>query len=416
MVPLDAETGDRLALVLARQLLAEGKPGEARKMLAILERRRPHDRDVQILIAQTEVALGDPVSAIRRLEALSDLHPDWPRPRVELALAHAAAGNIGKAKAILVAELGKNPPRDVRRNIESAIRALEDQQKFVRRFSVGVVPDSNVSGGTYNDSVEFLGLPFTLNDDAKQKEGVRGEISAGGTVRTRWVEDTRIELGADVYHSEPLSDAGTPSSSARLTLAARVRGRRGNLRLGVAVAPYYWDNELQRIESTLFTEPAYRLGRRAALVGSLVLTEGNWADAPVRDFRQWEAGVGPSFPIGDDTWLQANGIFGVRNAEDEVYSYIRRGVSANLKTVPANGWRLSLAAALIKDVYREESLVYGVTQEDLIAAANLQLVRSGFVVFGFSPSFGLGYSEVRSTIDLFDKRSFTIQLGIALPY
>jgi hypothetical protein len=88
----------------------------------------------------------------------------------------------------------------------------------------------------------------------------------------------------------------------------------------------------------------------------------------------------------------------------------------NLRTAPADGWRLSLAAALIRDVYREESLAYGTTQEDLIAATNLEVVKNGFVLFGFSPSFGLGYNEVRSTIDLYDKRSVTVQLGIALPY
>lgn len=400
----------------SRRLMAVGNYAGAMEVLSAAERRRPKQRDNQILLAQTEVALGRPRDAIARLETLTLLHPDWPRPRVELALAHAAAGNIRKAKAILVAELGKDPPPHVRRNIENAIRLLEDRQALVGRFSVGVVPDSNASGGTYNDTVEFLGLPFTLNDDAKQQSGVRAEISAGGTARTKWNEGVRLELGIDVSHAEPLGDQGTPSSNAKATIAARIRRPKGNMRAGFGVQPVYFDNELHRIERSLFMETGRRVTDKVSAVSNLVLTEGDFADDPTRDFHQWETSIGPSFAIGSGTRLQFNGIFGARNAEAEVNSYLRRGVSANLVTSPADGWRLSLAGALTRDVYREENLAFGTTQEDLIAAANMQVVKTGFVLFGLSPSFGLGYSEVRSTIDLFDKRSYTVQLGVALPY
>lgn len=456
-IPLNRAQSDRLALALAGRQISEGRFAEAvqilsalhrrrpydrnleallarteiawsRKLMAVrdyagvmavlmaAEKRRPRDRNLQILLAQTEVTLGRPKDAIQRLETLTPLHPGWPRPRVELALAHAAAGNIRTAKRILVAELGKDPPPHVRRNIEAAIRQLEDKQSFVGRFSAGVTPDSNITGGTYNDTVDFLGLPFTLNDDAKQQSGVRGSISAGGTLRTAWDQNTRLEMSLDLSHSEPLGDEGTPSSNAKLEGAVRLRGPNGNARMGMAVRPFYWDNELQRIERSLFLEGSRRIGRPVSLVGRLTLSKGDFADDPTRDFRQWETSLGPSFALSPDTRLQVNGIFGVRNAESDLYSFIRRGASANLVTSPADGWRLTVAGALTRDVYGEESLAYGTTQEDLITAANLEVVKTGWVILGVSPSFGIGYSEVRSTIDLFDKRSLTFSLGFALPY
>ena len=401
---------------LVRELMAVGAFAEAMAVLSVAERRRPADRDVQILLAQAQVALGRPEDAIARLQALTTLHPDWPRPRVELALAHAAAGHVRKAKRILIAELGKDPPPDVRRNIEMAIRQLEDRQGFVGRISAGVVPDSNVTGGTYNTTIQYLGLPFTPNDDAKQQSGVRGRISAGGTLRTGWKENTRLEVSLDLAHSEPLGDEGTPSSNARLGAAARVRGPKGSMRVGVAAQPFYWDNELQRVEGSVFLEAGRRIGQRTSLVGNLTLSDGTFNDAAERDFRQWEAGIGPGFALSPDTWLQVTGIFGDRNAESDLYSFIRRGVSASLVTTPADGWRLYAAGGLTRDVYGEESLAFGTTQEDLITIAFLEVVKTGWVFWGFSPSVGLGYSEVRSTIDLYDKRSFTFNLGFALPY
>lgn len=415
-VQLDPAFGDRLALAAARKKLASGEVEEAFKILAILERRHPDNRNLQVLIAQAEVAVGRHGGAIRRLELLQDKNPDWPRPRMELALAHAAAGNVREGKNILIAELGKDPPPHVRRNLEASIRMLEDRQAIVGRFSLGVVPDSNVSGGTHNETVQYLGLPFELNDDAKEKSGVRGEISGGVTLRSGWRDNVRIELSADLQHSEPLGNEGTPTSSARLALASRVRGRKGGLYAGIALQPFYYDGDLHRVERSIFFQPSRRLNKHVALVGDLDLTEGVFPGDELRDFRQWQVGAGPGIGISPSTRLQINGIFGVRKAEDELYSFIRRGVSANLVMAPADGWRLSLSGALIRDVYREEDIFWGATQEDILSVANIQLVRTGFVVWGFSPSFGLGYNEVRSSIDIYDKRSYSLQLGLARPF
>lgn len=415
-VVLPPEQGDRVALGVAKQMLKEGRYADAYQILLILERRRPEERELQVLIAQVEVALEKPDSAVARLEALAAKHPDWPRPRVELALAHAAAGNIRTAKAILVAELGKDPPEHVRRNIEAAIRALEDQQTFVGRFDLNVAPDSNITGGTYNETVSFMGLPFTLNDDAKQQEGVRGTISLGGTLRTPWKEDTRIELGVDGTHSEPLGDKGTPSSNLQATLSARIRGPKGTLRTGFRVQPFYWDNALQRIEHGIFAEGGRRIDGPFAMVGSVTLTEGDVAGDALRDFRQWETSLGPALSLGRTTRLQVQGVLGRRNAEDELYSFLRRGLSVGMVASPINGWRVSFDGSLTRDVYGDYSVFFGARQEDLTAAASLQTVWTGVVVLGVSPSLNLGYSETRSTIDLYDRRSVSFGLGLALPY
>lgn len=406
----------RVEQAWGQKLMSGGRFAEARQMLTTAAERRPEDRDIQILLAQAEVATGEPKAAISRLEALARKHPDWPRPRVELALAHAAAGNIRTAKSILIAELGKDPPPHVRRNLEAAIRDLEDKQTFVGRFNAGVAPDSNITGGTYNNTIEYLGLPFTLNDDAKQQSGVRGSISTGGTLRTDWRDNTRLEFSADVAHTEPLGNKGTPSSNAKLSMAARMRSQKGNGRVGMAVQPFYWDNALQRIERSVFVEAGRQVVGPHSLVGSVTLSEGDYNNDDLHDFRQWETSFGPSLALGQDTRLQINGVFGVRNAENDLYSFIRRGGSINLMTRPTPAWRVSAAVALTRDVYDDYSIPFGATQEDLVSAANLEVVKNDWVFFGLSPSLSLGYSEVRSSIDLYDKRSVTFNLGFSLPY
>jgi len=412
----DPETRRRLLTALAQALRAEGRIEEALNVLLKLEGLDPEDRDLQVAIAQAEVLSGRHDAAVRRLEVLRDAHPDWPRPRVELALAHEAAGDLGVAKAILIGELGKNPPPHVRRNLETRIRSLEDRQTFVGRLSVGVVPDSNVTGGTHNDSIEYFGLPFQVNDDAKAQSGVRGEVAVGGTVRTAWRRGKRLELAADLQHSQPLGDEGVPLSSVRLAVAARLRRPDYGLLAGLAVQPFYYDNALQRREFSWFGEGGVRLVGTTGLSGSLTLTRGEFAAGADRDFRQWELSLGPRFNFGRTVALHPAAIFGHRNAETDVYSFDRRGGSVNLVVAPGNGYRVTLAGALVRDRYKEIPIGFGVLQEDLIAAANLRLVKGDTVVWGFSPVFGLGYKDVRSSIDLYDRRSYSLQFGFARPY
>jgi tetratricopeptide (TPR) repeat protein len=401
---------------LAAELIAKGRPSEALNVLLTLETRLPDDRNLQIEIAQAEVRLGMYDQAIGRLNILGERHPEWPRPRVELALAFEVAGQFSAARAVLIDELGRNPPPPVRRNLEGRIRSLEDRMPFVGRFSIGVIPDSNVTGGTHNSNVEFLGLPFQVNDDARAKSGVRADITAGGTLRTAWRENTRLVASIDLEHSQPLTKAGTPAANARLALGALVRGKKWSALTGIAVQPFAENGELDRHELSWFATGGRHLAGPIGLGGSLILTKGIYAENTDRDFAQWEMAIGPRFKFGQSTVLQLAGIAGHRNAEVDSFSYERRGGSAGLIVAPGNGYRFMLSGAVIRDRYREIPFGFDRLQEDLVTVARARLVKGDLVIGGFSPSFGVGYNETRSNIDIYDKRGYSIELGLARPY
>lgn len=407
---------DRILRSLASELAARGRPGEALNILLTLEARQPNDRDLQIAIAQTEVRLDRYDEAIRRLTILGEQHPEWPRPRMELALAYEAAGRLSDARAVLIDELGRDPPPPVRRNLEGRIRSIEDRMPFVGRFSLGVIPDSNITGGTHNSSVEFLGLPFQVNDDAKAKSGVHADIAVGGTIRTDWKERTRLTASIDLEHSQPLTKAGAPASNARLALSAMVRGAKWSMLTGIAVHPFADNGELDRSEYSWFTAGGRHLGGPVGLGGSLILTMGEYAGNLDRNFKQWETSIGPKIALVPSVTLQLAGIVGRRNAEVDVFSYDRRGGSAGLAVEPGNGYRFMLAGAMIRDHYDEIPFGFNRLREDLITVAKVTLIKGDLVIGGFSPSIGFGYNETHSSIDIYDKRGYSIELGLARPY
>ncbi|MBE9556376.1 MAG: DUF560 domain-containing protein [Proteobacteria bacterium] len=411
-----ADPGDVALYSIARQSLQQGKLDQGYKLLLIIAKRNPEDRELQILLAQVEVARDDNDLAVRRLKRLAEKEPDWPRPRIELAKAYMAVERWRDAKNILVAELGRDPPEQVRRNIERLARAVEDKQSFVGRFSFGVAPDSNINNGSNANTIEFLGLPFTLSDESKAQEGVRADISIGGTLRTQWRDNTRLEASLDAAHSEPLGDEGVPDSNFRLEFAARGRGPNGSFKTGIVVQPFYFDGDLSRVERSVFLQPARRITGRHFAVGSITLIQGEVNNSEAHDFRQWEATIGPSLGFGDTGRLRLTGIVGRRNAEDDVFSFLRRGVSLNVGASPWNGWRLNLKGAITRDVYEDFNFPFGRRQEDLTGEAGFSVTWTGWVFFGVSPQLGLRWSETRSTIDLYDRDSIAFTAGLALPY
>lgn len=406
----------RVLRKLAATLTAAGKHREALKVLQKLEARTPGERELQIAIAHTEARLYMYDRAIARLVGVRELHPDWPRPRMELALVYEASGRLSEARAILVDELGRAPPPTVRRNLQARIRSIEDRMPFVGRFAFGVVPDSNITDGTHNDTVEFLGLPFQVNDDAKAKSGVHADVSFGGTLRTVWHDNTRLMVGIDLRHSQPLTKAGTPESDARIAFAAAARGRNWMLLTGIAAQPFVRDGSLDRREYSWFGTGSRHLAGPVGLGGSLVLTKGISAVNSGRDFQQWEAATGPRIAIGDSAVLQLAGIAGKRNAEADVFSYERRGGSAGITVVYDNGYRFSVSGAVIRDRYQRIPFGFDRVQKDVTTVAQARLVKGDLVIAGFSPSIGVGYNETRSTIDIYDKRGYSIELGLARPY
>jgi len=185
---------------------------------------------------------------------------------------------------------------------------------------------------------------------------------------------------------------------------------------GIAVQPFAENGELDRHELSWFATGGRHLAGPVGLGGSLILTRGIYAENPGRDFDQWETAIGPRFRFSRSVVLQIAGIVGYRNAEVDTFSYDRRGGSAGLVVAPGNGYRFMLSGAMIRDRYKEIMFGFDRLQEDLITVARARLVKGDLVIGGFSPSIGIGYNETRSSIDIYDKRGYSIELGLARPY
>lgn len=194
------DTDDLGALTrLANCNLAQGRPGES---VALLERAQTLYPDQAELVEQTEMArialtlaeLVTAVAEVERLEAEASgaARPPAPLPRVPL-------------------------PEPEPEQIAETEPELPGPQTF-GRVSLQRVFNSNVNGGTYNDSFVGLGLPLVVAPESQEQAGWATRVSVDGSVLIPldWINAVQINAGA----AGTLQDVHSAHSRLDLMLSA----------------------------------------------------------------------------------------------------------------------------------------------------------------------------------------------------
>ena len=174
-------------------------------------------------------------AAIALFRAILAEHPGFVRARLELARAFFLRGRDGLARRHFERALAANPPAAVVANVNRHLAEMRARRRWGGHFGFALAPDTNIGAASANETVELLGLPFTL-DDGGEKSGVGLMIWAGGERQEPLAPNWRLRLGGDVFrrehagsrfdrmslgaHAGPRWLAG-PRTEASLLLAAR---------------------------------------------------------------------------------------------------------------------------------------------------------------------------------------------------
>lgn len=214
--------GARLAvaeyLEQAKLLLKDGKDEDAWKMLSRLLREEPDNPQLNVLLAEAGFATGRDNQAIAAMERVVAAYPDSAPLRLALAKAYARAGDEAGYAAEMNEALRLDPSiadDDEQFDLEKAARRQAgryDRFLAAGRLAVGVLWDSNPTGGL--DSLNLGIGPFTvrLSDDAGKKPSF-GEY-ANGALNWSWRldEDGPWYAGGDLGFYGKVYNRNLPSS------------------------------------------------------------------------------------------------------------------------------------------------------------------------------------------------------------
>lgn len=122
-----------------------------------------------MMLANREHKLREAAVELRRI---LDERPQAGRVRLELARIQVALGNTGAAQRELRAAQAGGLPADVERMVRFYAAALHATKPWGASFEMALAPDSNVNRATRSDTLGTVLGNFTLDQNAKARSGL----------------------------------------------------------------------------------------------------------------------------------------------------------------------------------------------------------------------------------------------------
>ena len=210
-----------------------------REARSVLERTRPKDEGERIerlfLLGSAEVLLGLLPEAAERFEAILAIRPDLTRVRLELARVYGLLGRDGKARFHFEASLADELPSWVEDAVETWLDRIDARKRWSVSLSLAVLPESNPVKRTDRDEVRIGGVPFELNEDAREVSGTGLLINAGAqfspVLSGNWRGVLAASVAAKLYERSDWNDISAQGDLGAARLFDRGSAS-GGLRLG----------------------------------------------------------------------------------------------------------------------------------------------------------------------------------------
>lgn len=152
-------------------------PSEAR--LQALEKKiqkEPKNLDHYFAYAKVAEALGSYGKAIQTYQRMLDLAPELHRVRLELGVAYMRQQRFQEAKDTLEYVLNRQPPEQVRHNIETILAKVNkelEEYDLSGSIVIGMHNDSNANSAPRNNNILIFDTLIPLNADQRAQEDLQ---------------------------------------------------------------------------------------------------------------------------------------------------------------------------------------------------------------------------------------------------
>lgn len=397
-------------LQTGRLLVRAGRLEHAR---IFLEQARPSNEEESIdrlfLLGRIEMRLGMPGHAVERFEAILALRPELVRVRLELAQAYYHAGHDDKARYHFNASLGDALPSSVEAAVESYLRGIDARKRWSVSLSASVLPETRRSD---REEVLIGGVPFRLDEDARESSGVGGLVSAGVSFSPTITDHMRGVFAASgaakLYERSDWHDI-TTSADIGLARLADNGSVSGGLRLGrrwVGGEPY-------RRSIGPWTQARLRLSRSTHL--GLALSAGYRAHDNRPDRDGWRIAVTPHLlrVLDSRTSIRAEPVFEIVDARTDHHGSRLIGLGVTVSRTFDGGLSASLVPSVHVRRFAARDPLFGSRQRDRNVRLGVRVLHRSLRYGGFAPYIGYSLEWNRSNIQIHDFRNHGVIAGIS---
>ena len=400
-------------LQVGRLLLEAGKWDHARKLL---ERARPRTEEERIerlfLLGRAEAGLGRLRDAAGRFEAILANQPDLTRVRLELARVYHALGRDDKARFHFEASLADKLPSSVENAVEAYLDQIDARKRWSVSVSAALLPETNPVKRTDATEVRIGGVPFRLNDDARETSGTGLLVSTGAQFSPVLSDDLRGVLAASgavkLYRQSDWNDI---SVSGDLGIARLFDG--GSTSGGIRLGRRWLGGELHSTGIGPWARGRVRLSPAVRLNTALGAERRDHPDRTGMD--GWAVSLRPGLDYAFDarTTLRTELELEWVNAHEDRHGSNLAGLAVGLSHAFEGGLSVSPRIAVHRRRYTGMNPLFQKTRKDRQMRLSVNLLHRALQYRGFAPYIGYVFERNRSNIPINAYRNHGGVFGIS---
>ena len=397
------------------ELLNQGQVEDARRVLDLLQSKRPGDPQVLFLTGLVAVGTGDYAAAIRIFRRLLIDHPEAARVRLELARAFFLSKDYGNARRQFQFARAANPPPEVIANIDRYLLLIRQEKTVSYTASLSLAPDSNINAASSTREVTLFGLPFELNEDAQQHSGVGVALDGNVEWAPRLSANDRLRLGAGLSRHEY-----SGSKYDDMTLAAYAGPRHVSNRwdLGLLATGYmrWYGGEVYSHSGGARAEATYYPRPELGISGSFSAQYVSIAPQPQMSGMLWSGGLGAFHALGATSAITLKTGINRQQARYSAFANWSGFVAAGYYRDLPGGFSAYFEPSLSYSHYDAALPAIGTVRSDRSISATLALLNRHIVLARFTPRIAYTYTNQNSTVPIYTFGRNRVEIGLTTSF
>ena len=391
--------------------MANGRFREARLVLLRARANQPDDPEILFLLGQIAFAQKDYAAAIGDYRRVLVSHPNVARVRLELARSFFEAGDDDNAERQFRFVLAGDLPGPVTDRVHDFLDQIHQRRSWSYRFTLGVAPDTNYNAAPSIRQVQLFGLPFELDEAARQKSGIGLLLNTGGEYDWALSPDLRWRFAANGTRLDYPDNRFDDSS---------VEGFTGpKLLLGKWDVSVLATSSMRWLGKTPYDHGAggrieadYGVDQRLLLGGNIELFQTWYHQVPEQTGAAGAVNFFANYALTPSSIVTGN--FGVTRVSAEVPWFRYTGLRA------AGGLGKELPLGITAYVQGEVDFapydglqpLFEDRRNDLTGVIRLDLSDRRIDVYGFTPVIKYAFIDNQSSVAYYSFRRHQVQLAV----
>jgi len=339
-----------------------------------------------------------------------DERPDAQPVRLELAAHLARMGDLDAARRELRHARSGRLPGEVAQLVDRFSQALRSSRPIGGSLQIGTNADSNINRATRSDTLGTVIGDFTLDEDAREKSGRGLAVDSQAYYALPFGQHRFLITGSeslDVYRNSEFNDV-----SASLTAGPEFAIRGTRLTLSAGVARRWFGGK--RFTDSRTAQLSLAVPLTSSMQGRIDLTGANVTNHrnPLESGNIYSGGIEleKALSFGSGVGLSAT----VLRQSSRNAGYSTTSGQAALIGYRTFGRATLVGSASIGHLVADERLLlYPRRRADWTMRLGLGATFRRIEFMGFSPTAEIGWERNLSSIEIYDYRRRTLELGMA---